>query len=131
MNVYGMRLRPRLDPETGIEVVPKTPAGLIRHWKHVDRSRQGQPDAMRLAFAVGHPEVPTRTAEKHYSLMGHAGAPPGVPLAVDPRRDTWSAPDWIEFLDLVVAVNADTGVCERVQSFRPRNEDWLPEIVVQ
>ena len=99
---------------------------IFRYWRHVDRSRSGQPDAMRCVLAVAHAEVPVRATEKFFSLLG----PGGVPLAVDPRRDAWSAPDWIEFLDLVLAVNADTGVCERVQSFRPRPEGWTPEIVV-
>jgi len=126
VNVYGMRQRPRMDPETGSEIVtpPSTP-GAIRLWRHVDRSRAGQPDGLRCVLTLAHAEVPGRTSETFYPLMG----PGNVPLAVDPRRDVWSAPDWIEFIDLVVTVNADTLAPERSQSIRPRPESWVPEVV--
>lgn len=121
MNAHGLRVRLATNPETGLPYSPVSAPGLkgaVRFWRWIDRSRQSLPDTHELEFTIPLRMIPTTRAEEALELPG---AQAGV-LQVDPRRDVWTAPECVQWIDLVSCPEP-----EQLQSVNPRPDDWRPE----
>ena len=118
MIVHGLRARLYLDIETGLSP-DCLERGVVRLWRHVDNSRKGVPDTHRLALTIPAAEVPCkRELEFMPTVFGDTQL-----LTFDPLRDVWTAPEGVEWLDLVT----NTEPAERIHPIHPRAHDWNPE----
>ena len=118
MIVHGLRARLYLDVDTGLPP-ERMEAGVLRLWRHVDNSRKGVPDTHRLLLTIPAAEVPCqRELEFLPTVFGDSQL-----MTFDPSRDVWTAPEQVEWIDLVTNVEPS----ERLHAIRPRAADWKPE----
>ncbi len=117
MIVHGLRVRLHSDPESGLppECLER---GVVRLWRHVDNSRKGVPDTHQLALTIPAAEIPCRREVEFIPTVFGEDQ-----LTFDPRRDVWTAPEEVEWIDLVTNVEPT----ERLNPIRPRAADWKPE----
>lgn len=118
MNAHGIRVRLHTDPETGLPYPPDARKGAVRFYRQVDRSRQSLPDTHQLEFTIPLGMIPCERVESALALPGATG---GV-LQIDPQRDVFTAPELVQWLDLVSCVEP-----ERLYPINARPSDWRPE----
>ena len=131
MNVLGLRARYVVDPETGSPRAVNTkthPSGEIKLFARVDRSRAGLQPIVQEVFKVHWSKVPQRM-QAEFFLIAKPDATGG--LACDPRADTWTAPDWIEWIDLVTSFGEPDAEGKptpgKIHSVRPKPDGWAPD----
>ena len=117
MIVHGLRVRLHNDPETCLPPA-RLKAGVIRFWRHVDNSRKGIPDTHQLVLTIPAAEVPCKREEEFMPTSFGMNQ-----MTYDPARDVWTAPEQVEWLDLVTCADP----AERLQPLRPRASDWKPD----
>ncbi len=113
MNVHGIRMRLRADPETGLPP-EEAPPGVVRFYRLQDNSRQGRENEHKLEMTIPVSWVPFRRSDDPLKM------PEGV-LLFNPNQDVWSAPDQVEWIDLVCWTEP-----ERLAAIRPRLASWSP-----
>ncbi len=118
MIVHGLRARLRNNHETGLP--PESlERGVIRFWRHVDNSRQGVPDTHQLTITIPCSKVPCRREQAFLpTVFGDEQV-----LMCDPRLDVWTAPEAVEWIDVVTSVDPS----EQLYPIHPRAADWQPE----
>lgn len=123
MNAYGLRMQLKKTLETGLPPEPEDLAqipGQIRFYRWVDNSRKGIPDTHALELEIEWRGVPMDLGSVPYDLTRHVKG--GSAFVIDPRKDVWTAPAWVEFLRITTC-----GDPEQVYTVRPRLPDWEPE----
>jgi len=119
VNAYGIRISLVIDPDTGLPLpAAERGRGAVRLWRFTDRSRQSLCDTHVLESTIPLAAIPCERATPALVLPG---ARQGV-LQIDPHRDVFSAPDHVQWIELVTCLEP-----ERTQRINPRPDTWRPE----